>query len=68
MSTEKLCYSIEEAADLLGISRAFAYQCAARGDIPCLRIGRRILVPKSALHQLVEKAASDDASEPGPGS
>lgn len=65
--SERLTYSVEEAADLLGISRAGAYDACARGDIPCLRIGRRILVPRSALHRLVEKVASDDTSEPRPG-
>lgn len=62
MSAEKLVYSVEEAAALLGISRAGAYDACARGEIPCIRIGRRVLIPKSALHQLVEKAASDDTA------
>jgi excisionase family DNA binding protein len=53
---ERLTYSVEEAADLLGISRAGAYEAVQRGEIPHLRIGRRILVPRSALHRLVEGA------------
>ena len=56
---ERLTYSVEEAAELLGISRAFAYECVSRGDIPHLRIGRRILIPKSALHKFVEGATRD---------
>ena len=40
----------------LGISRAFAYECVARGDIPCIRIGRRILVPKIAVEKMMESA------------
>jgi excisionase family DNA binding protein len=44
---------VEEAAQALGISRAFAYEAVARGEIPCIRIGRRILVPKAALAKLL---------------
>jgi excisionase family DNA binding protein len=59
---ERLTYSVEEAARLLGISRAFAYECIARGEIPHLRIGRRILVPRSALHKFVEGEGRDDTA------
>ena len=44
---------MEEAATLLGISRAFAYESVNKGEIPSIRIGRRILVPKVALHRLL---------------
>jgi excisionase family DNA binding protein len=53
---ERLTYSVEEAAAVLGISRAFAYEAVQRGDIPHLRIGRRILIPRSALQRLVNSA------------
>lgn len=53
---ERLTYSVEEAAKKLGISRAFAYECVQQGLIPHLRMGKRILIPKSALHMLVESA------------
>lgn len=43
----RLTYTVDEAADLLGISRALAYEAVRRGEIPSLRIGRRILVPRS---------------------
>jgi len=51
---ERLVWSVEEMAARLGISRSFAYEAVQRGDIPHLRIGRRILIPRSALHRLVE--------------
>jgi excisionase family DNA binding protein len=38
---------------LLGVSRAFAYELAARGELPTIRLGRRILVPKAALLAMV---------------
>lgn len=49
----RLTLTVEEAAEALGISRAFAYEAVARGEIPCIRIGRRILVPKVALERML---------------
>ena len=57
---QRLTMSVEEAAIALGISRTFAYEAVARGEIPCIRIGRRILIPKVALQRLLESAG--DAS------
>jgi excisionase family DNA binding protein len=50
---DRLTVTVEEAAKKLGISRAFAYEAVNSGDIPTIRIGRRILVPKAALHRLL---------------
>jgi len=50
--------SIDETALYLGISRQSAYEAARRGDIPTIRIGRRILVPRAALEQLLKAARS----------
>jgi excisionase family DNA binding protein len=50
---ERLTLTVEEAARLLGISRAFAYEAVNAGSIPSIRIGRRILVPKAALERLL---------------
>lgn len=49
----RLTLTVEEAAALLGISRAFAYEAVRRGEIPSIRIGRRVLVPRVALDRLV---------------
>ena len=50
---ERLTLTVEEAARSLGISRAHAYELAARGEIPTLRLGRRILVPREALARMM---------------
>src|SRR5206468_189552 len=49
----KLTMFVEEAATLLGISRWLAYERAQRGDLPVLRIGRRLRVPIRRLLDLV---------------
>ncbi len=50
---ERLVYTVAEAGELLGISRAFAYELVARGELPVIWLGRRRLVPKVALLALV---------------
>lgn len=46
-------YTVEEAAAVLGISRGSAYAAVNRGEIPSVRINRRLLVPRGRLHQLL---------------
>jgi excisionase family DNA binding protein len=50
---QRLVYTITEAARVLGLSRNGAYAAAKRGDIPTIRLGRRLLVPMGPLHKLV---------------
>jgi excisionase family DNA binding protein len=49
----RLTFTIDEAAAMLGISRPQAYDGAKRGEIPTIRIGRRILVPRIGLAQML---------------
>ncbi len=44
---ERLTFTVDEVARLLGISRSGAYDSIARGEIPSLNIGRRVLVPRA---------------------
>jgi len=50
---EKLTISVTEAGQILGISRTAAYEAARNGQIPTVRIGRRLLVPVAALERLL---------------
>ena len=50
---DRLTYTVDEAAAVLGISRNSAYEAARRGEIPTIRVGRRILVPRSLLEELL---------------
>jgi excisionase family DNA binding protein len=53
---ERLVLTVAEAGELLGISRAFAYELVARGELPVIRLGRRVVVPKAALLAMVDLA------------
>jgi excisionase family DNA binding protein len=41
--------SVEHAAKLLGVSRSAAYRAVTAGQLPNLRLGRRIYIPTARL-------------------
>lgn len=51
---ERQTYTIEEAAQILGICRTVAYR---RGVLPTVRIAGRRLVPKQALERMLAETA-----------
>ena len=55
---DAITLTVEEAAQVLGIGRNSAYEGIRAGEIPSVRIGRRILVPRCALDRLLENAGS----------
>jgi len=46
--------SIGEAAQLLGLCGLTVYKAAERGDIPTIRIGRRILVLREPFERMLQ--------------
>ena len=46
--------TVAETAVLLGVSRNLVWRAVARHQVRTLRIGRRVLVPRSALRDLLE--------------
>lgn len=54
--------TVAEAAQVLGISRGAAYRAVRAGDIPSLRIGERIVVPRAALDRYLQ----GDTNNPEP--
>ena len=51
---QPITMSVEAAGRVLGLSRNGAYAAAARGDIPVVRIGRKLLVPTHRLLALLD--------------
>jgi excisionase family DNA binding protein len=51
---EQRTQTIAETAKELGIGRNQAYEAARRGEIPTIRIGKRILVLKEPLKRMLE--------------
>ena len=56
MEIERLTYFVEEAGNLLGISRPLAYELANNGKLPVIRCGKRILVSRKGLEDMLASA------------
>ena len=55
---ERKTLTITEASKALGVSRNKAYyEAARRGEIPTIKIGKRILVPLAALERMLQGSA-----------
>jgi len=50
---EKMVYSIQEVADLLGISRSYAYELVRKGTIPALTLGKKRVIPKEKFAEWI---------------
>jgi excisionase family DNA binding protein len=64
----QLLYSVEEAADLLGIGRTFMFHLLATGEVDSLKIGKRRKIHRDALDGYIERlraAQSRDAHHRG---
>ena len=55
MEAERLTLTVEETAKILGIGRQLAYDRIKTGEIPVIKVGRRLLVPRRALEKLLEE-------------
>lgn len=51
---ERLTLTVQEAAELIGISRAHAYELVKQSAIPSLKLGRRVVIPRRALERMLD--------------
>ena len=58
---DRLVLTVREAAQLLKIGRSCAYEAVRNGQLPVIRMGRRILVPRAALERLLENGSQDSS-------
>ena len=49
-----MLYSIKQAAEQLGLSRATVYELINRGEVEHMRVGRRVLIPQDALRSFID--------------
>lgn len=59
MNDDELLLTVPETARLLRISRNLAYELVARGELPAIRFGRVIRIPRHALDDWVGASASE---------
>lgn len=54
----------DEVAALLRVDRKTVYEAVARGDLPCARLGRRVLFSRAALLRWLDHQPSRDGPPP----
>jgi excisionase family DNA binding protein len=64
MGEERLTLTVNECAKLLGIGRQLAYDRVKTGEIPVIKVGRRLLVPRKALEKLLEQGQAVTPAHP----
>ncbi len=52
--SQRLAFSPDEAADLLGVSRTLVFELLGNGRLPSVLLGRRRLIPATALTAILE--------------
>lgn len=53
--SDRLALTIDDAAELLSISRSLAYRWAKDGTLPTIRVGNAVRVPRRALEAWIEE-------------
>jgi excisionase family DNA binding protein len=56
MDDKCLTMSVADAGRLLGYSRNTAYEAIQRGELPVIKLGRKMRVPRAAIERLLSGA------------
>ena len=58
MAENKMTVTVEEMAEMIGISRSVAYQLVKEKDFPVIRVSeRRLIIPIKSLEKWLESRA-----------
>jgi excisionase family DNA binding protein len=55
LSNEKLAFSVNESAEILSIGARTVWRMVEEGTIRAIRLGRRVVIPKSELERLLKQ-------------
>lgn len=69
-STDKpapILYTVEEAANMLGIGRTFMFRLVALGAIESFKIGKRRVIPGDAITAFIDRMLTEQAAGTGEG-
>ncbi len=53
-------FTVDETAEIFGLSRCSAYAAVKKGEIPVVWIGRRCIVPRRALEKMLSGEIQHD--------
>lgn len=57
---ERMVLTVEETARLLGIGRSLAWRLVSEGELPSVRLGRRVRVPRGELEGWLQQHSHDN--------
>jgi excisionase family DNA binding protein len=66
MHTELMAFNRREAADALRVSLRTLDYLLAQGKLRCTRIGRRVVIPRAEVEELLSKDIDTVRLPPGP--
>ena len=61
---ERKAYSVQDVADMLGVSVDIVYRLVKHNDLPHKRLGGRIVVPAPMFETWLEQRLNDDTEVP----
>jgi excisionase family DNA binding protein len=53
---ERLTLTVNEAAAVVGVHPLTLREAIRRGEVPSVRVGRRVLIPRKALEAWLDRA------------
>ena len=56
---ERQTLTADEVAEILGVAVPTVYAAVKRGELPAVRIGDRVLIPKNALQRMLQQAGQN---------
>jgi excisionase family DNA binding protein len=59
---ERPVLSVNEVAKLLGLNRNSVYEAAKRGELPIIRLGRRVLISRAGLQRMLDEGDAPKAA------
>lgn len=62
-NTDRVVYTVREAADLLGLSLGSTYTLVRLGEIPARQLGTRWVIPKTAFHAWLDEQQTDTTTD-----
>lgn len=61
METEQRAYTVAEAAQTLRVSQWLVGEACRRGEIRCVRLGQRIIIPADAINAFLGPSNATNA-------
>jgi excisionase family DNA binding protein len=55
-------YSVTEVARIFGVTPSHVSRLCQRGEIPSIRLGGRLLIPRTAVDQILASAADEQGA------